>query len=146
MFRRARRKIVALLMMGSAVACVGGGTPPSDAENVTFESRDAVFLDDLEAGGSVAANHHRSISGLLGMPTRELGTKVPAAVILHTSSGPSALEWSTASALNAVGIASLVVDSFGPRGVRRSGDDQTRVTEATMMADAYAALAFLTKD
>jgi dienelactone hydrolase len=147
MARQPRRAILAVALAGLAVAaCVAGGTPPPDALPVEFDSRDAVFLDDLMAGGPVASNHSRTVTGLLGMPTRELGVKVPAAVILHTSSGPSALEWSTASALNAIGIASLVVDSFGPRGVRRSGDDQTRVTEATMMADAYGALAFLAQD
>jgi dienelactone hydrolase len=146
MIRAARHTALALIMAGLLAGCVAGGTPPLDAENVTFASRDAIFLDDLTAAGTTTASHTRSISGLLGMPTRELGERVPAAVILHTSSGPSALEWGMAAMLNAVGIASLVVDSFGPRGVRRTANDQTSVTEASMIADAYGALNFLAAD
>lgn len=147
MIRRARRTVFALLMAGlSAAGCVGGGVPPPDADHVSFNSRDAVFLDELAAGGSLAANADQPISGLLTLPARDGDARVPAVVILHTSSGPSALEWGMASMLNGAGIAALVVDSFGPRGVQRSGQDQTRVTEATMMADAFSALAFLAKD
>lgn len=147
MVRRARRTVIALFIAGlSAAGCVGAGAPPPEAETVSFNSRDAVFIDDLAAGGSLASHADRPISGLLTWPARDGDARVPAVVILHTSSGPSALEWGMATTLNSAGIAALVVDSFGPRGVRRSGDDQTRVTEATIMADAFAGLSFLAKD
>lgn len=148
----ARHGLLALLVAGlSVVGCAGDGTQPPNTERVSFASRDAVFLDDLAAGGAIDPASPRRVTGRLDLPVKDGAaqdrpTPVPAAVILHTSSGPSALERSMARTLNDAGIASLMVDSFGPRGVRRSGDDQTRVTEATMMADAYGALAFLGKD
>ncbi|MCZ7655921.1 MAG: hypothetical protein M5R42_19135 [Rhodocyclaceae bacterium] len=40
----------------------------------------------------------------------------------------------------------LVIDSFGPRGVMSTADDQTRVTTTQMLQDAYGALVFLADD
>ena len=147
MIGRSHRSILALLIAGVAsAACVGDGALPPNSESISFASRDAVFLDDLVAGGAIDPASARRITGLFRLPDRDGAAPVPAAVILHSSSGPGALESSMARALNSAGIASLVIDSFGPRGVVRTGQDQTRVTEAAIMADAFGALAFLSKD
>ena len=45
--------------------------------------------------------------------------------------------------LNAAGIAMLAVDSFGPRGVQSTADDQSQVPFAADVADAFAALRLL---
>lgn len=65
--------------------------------------------------------------------------KVPAAVIINSSGGVVAhTEHYYARVLAKAGVAALVVDSFGPRGVRRTGDDQNRVQQYTSNADAFA--------
>lgn len=70
--------------------------------------------------------------------------KAPAIVIVHGSGGvTSAREGFWATELSQAGIAALVTDSFTPRGVSTTVEDQTRVSQTQMVRDAYAALAFL---
>jgi dienelactone hydrolase len=70
--------------------------------------------------------------------------RVPAAVIINSSGGVSALtELYYARTLVKHGMATLVVDSFRPRGVRRTGDDQGRVSQEKSNADAIAGYRWL---
>jgi TPR repeat protein/dienelactone hydrolase len=70
--------------------------------------------------------------------------RVPAAVIINSSGGVSAhTELNYARVLARHGMAALVVDSFAPRGVRRTGDDQTRVAQTQSNADAVAGFRWL---
>jgi dienelactone hydrolase len=72
---------------------------------------------------------------------------VAAMVIISGSGGVN--DWTElyyARELARNGIAALVVDSFGPRGVRSTVQDQTLVTYWEMENDAFAALAMLRKD
>jgi dienelactone hydrolase len=48
-----------------------------------------------------------------------------------------------AKQLNAQGIAAFVINIFGPRGVKSTGEDQSQVSFATDTADAFAALGML---
>jgi len=65
--------------------------------------------------------------------------KLPAAVIINSSGGVNALvEHYYARVLAREGMAVLVVDSFSPRGVRRTGDDQNRVAQTKSNSDAFA--------
>ena len=71
----------------------------------------------------------------------------PCMVILTSSAGVQRhREHFYAQALNEAGVAALVVDSFGGRGVRRTVADQTLVSAAQMEGDAFAALALLRTD
>lgn len=68
-------------------------------------------------------------------------------VILTSSAGVQRhREHFYAQALNAAGVAALIVDSFGGRGVRRTVADQSLVSGAQMEGDAFAALAVLRSD
>jgi dienelactone hydrolase len=70
--------------------------------------------------------------------------KSPAIVLVHGSGGVTvAREGFWASELSHAGVAALVIDSFTPRGVSTTVEDQTRVTQTQMVRDAYAALAWL---
>lgn len=142
MRKQAALALFALTMM---VAMLAGLTEAGAAEEIFgFISRDSIFLDDLLAeDGSRAAE--RRITGTLSFPINSSRAAVPAAILMHTSSGPSELEWSTARELNAAGIASLVVDSFSARGYR-SREERAQVTESTLVADAYGALLALAQD
>ncbi|MGE0716632.1 MAG: dienelactone hydrolase family protein [Alphaproteobacteria bacterium] len=83
------------------------------------------------------------IAGTLTLPAGA-GGRVPAMVISHGSGGIIAsreLAW--AGRLNRMGVATFVVDSFGPRGIRSTGDDQSQLSTAASTADALYALDLL---
>jgi dienelactone hydrolase len=71
-----------------------------------------------------------------------------AAVVIMPSSGgvEDTREIYYAKELAREGIAALVVDSFGPRGLETSLYDQSQLTEWDMELDAFAALARLARD
>jgi len=67
--------------------------------------------------------------------------KVPAFIIVHGSGGVRAQrELAYANRFNDLGVAAVVMDSFTPRGVRSSANDQRSVTDAEMLADTIAVL------
>ncbi|HKU94444.1 MAG TPA: dienelactone hydrolase family protein [Vineibacter sp.] len=71
----------------------------------------------------------------------------PAMVILSSSAGiQKHRELFYADALARAGVAALVVDSFGPRGVRSTVADQSLVSAFQMECDAHAALQWLRRD
>jgi TPR repeat protein len=77
------------------------------------------------------------VTAVLYLPKIE--GKVPSAVIINSSGGVTGqTEHYYARVLAREGMAALVVDSFTPRGVRRTGDDQNRVAQARSNADAFA--------
>jgi len=71
----------------------------------------------------------------------------PAMVILSSSAGVQRhRELYYAQRLAAAGIVACVVDSFGPRGVRSTVADQSKVSAFQMECDAIAALRLLRED
>ena len=81
---------------------------------------------------------------LLLPPSASKDAKFPAVVLVHGSGGIYPEEvtfW--AKLLNAQGIAAMVIDVFGPRGVKSTGEDQSQVSFATDTADAFAALGMM---
>lgn len=74
----------------------------------------------------------------------KLEGRVPAMVIVNSSGGVrSYTERHYARVLAAAGIAALVIDSFTPRGVLGTGDDQNRVPQSRSNADAVAGFRWL---
>ena len=70
--------------------------------------------------------------------------RLPAVVLVHGSGGvypELASFW--AARLNAQGIAALIVDVFGARGVSSTAEDQSQVPFSADTADAFAALRML---
>lgn len=67
--------------------------------------------------------------------------RVPAVVMVHGSGGiyDAMLDF-WPKQFNAAGIAVLAVDSFGPRGVKSTAEDQSAVPFSADTADAFAAL------
>src|SRR6187549_1861418 len=93
-----------------------------------------------------AASKAARVSATLHLPMQE-NRPFPAMVILTSSAGVQRhREHYYAQALNAAGVAALIVDSFTGRGVRRTVADQTLVSGAQMEGDAFAALALLRSD
>jgi dienelactone hydrolase len=84
------------------------------------------------------------VSGVLRFPSEATG-QVPAVVLLHSNAGIVGVGDFYARALNAAGIATLEVDSYMPRGVRR-GSDRNAPVLCDRLQDAWGALVFLAKD
>lgn len=82
------------------------------------------------------------VAGVLSLPK---GTaSVPAMVVAHGSGGVSdAREGRWADRLNEIGIAAFVVDSFTPRGIKSTANDQSLLSPAANVADALGALRLL---
>lgn len=67
--------------------------------------------------------------------------KAPAFIIIHGSAGVRAQrELAYARRFNELGVAAVVMDSFTPRGVQRTVNDQRSVTDAEMLGDTIAVL------
>ncbi len=84
-----------------------------------------------------------TVTGTLGLPPAADG-RIPAMVIAHGSGGVlPGREDAWAARLNALGIATFVVDSFTPRGLKTTARDQSRLSTMANLADALAALRLL---
>lgn len=128
----ARRFFAAATGLLALAGCAGIG------ETIQFASSDPAFVDSL---GQAAP---RTVEGGFAAP----GTAPPwpAVVMLHQSLGQGRQDRAYAERLTAAGYAVLAVDSFGPRGVERTIEDQAAVGESAMIADAYGALRRLQAD
>jgi dienelactone hydrolase len=116
-----------------------GGTP------VTFSSHSPFVPADV--GGGADVDPPTDVGGLLFMPEgASAASPVPAVVMLHGSSGvQDSREGLYGRQLAAMGVAALVVDSFGSRRDRATQfiDRLIEITETMLIADAYAALEYL---
>jgi dienelactone hydrolase len=81
------------------------------------------------------------VTGDLTLPERS--GRVPAIIVLHSCAGvtPNLADW--AHALNEMGYAALVLDSFTGRGVKEVCTGHSSVSIGSRLTDAYRALALL---
>jgi dienelactone hydrolase len=85
-----------------------------------------------------------TIAGELRIP--KPGTdRLPVVVIVHGSGGIGFNHGMWAGELNKAGFATFIFDSFTGRGITNTIADQAQLSSLTMMNDAFAALAVLTK-
>src|SRR5262245_39176858 len=84
------------------------------------------------------------IAGELRIP-RPGTDRLPAVVLVHGSGGVGFNSGMWVGELNKAGFATFVVDSFTGRGITNTITDQAQLSSYTMMNDAFAALAVLTK-
>jgi len=77
-------------------------------------------------------------------PSIAADARLPAVVLVHGSGGiyPEEITY-WAKLFNEQGIAAFVIDVFGPRGVKSTGEDQSQVPFAADTADTFAALGML---
>lgn len=83
-----------------------------------------------------------TVSGDLSMPAGVSG-RVPAIIVLHSCSGMTSnlVDW--AAAVNRMGFAALLLDSFTARGVTEVCTGRVSVSISSRLTDAYRALALL---
>ncbi len=120
------------------VGLVIGIAPAAAQRMLTIESHDLPAYTDLYAG---PLDTHKKVTlrGELHLPPSVAG-KVPAVVILHASLGITASERGFAEAMVKVGIAALLLDWFGGRGVINTQQDQSQVSFPSSAADIFAAV------
>ncbi len=86
------------------------------------------------------------IWGTLGLPAGG-HAPYPAMVLAHGSGGIEPKDWERwVPLLNRMGVATFVVDSFTPRGISRTVDDQGQLDQSSNDADALFALKLLAAD
>jgi len=112
---------------------------------VTFPSHSPFTLADVGAGPEV--DPPTTAHGTLFLPSAASASDpAPAIVLLHGAAGVlGAREGTYARQFAAMGVAALIVDSFAARRDRATGfvDRLIEITEAMVLADAYAALQML---
>lgn len=99
---------------------------------------DQEFLSGQGSGKPV------TLGGELRLP-RPGNDKLPAVVLLHGSGGVSGYVIDWEQDLNAMGVATFVIDSFTARGIYRTDFDQSQLGRLNMIVDAYRALDLLAK-
>ena len=91
----------------------------------------------------------QTVIGYLYMPANAAGP-VPALILKHDSDGlqgpggDNVRKW--ALTLNSWGVAAFVVDSFGPRGISGTANDQSQLNQIADVADALNGLKLLAAD
>jgi dienelactone hydrolase len=137
------KRLAALAVIAAAVLPLGASAqqpladfsagPPSGV--YAFPSRTPQTLLELLRGGG----EPQAIVGHLSLPPGE--GRVPAVVFMHGSGGIfDAMLGHWPRFFNAQGYAMLALDTFSPRGVKSTVEDQSLVPPAADVADVYAAL------
>lgn len=146
--QRARRALLALLafwLAALAVPCAAepaaslqdGRTGPVEFLSATPSGPTQLVRRTYPAAGTV-------VRGELVLPPDSGSGRLPAMVIAHGSGGIlPGREDAWARRLQGLGIATFVIDSFGPRGLVRTATDQSRLSTMANLADALAALRLL---
>lgn len=126
------------MWIGVALACLAG-CATSAAVTSLADGRSGVFpiLTRTLPTRAGAVEQPGTVTGDLSLPMGH--ERVPAVIVLHSCAGitPTIAEW--ARALNGMGYAALVVDSFGPRGVKESCTGHVSVNPGSRLADLFRA-------
>jgi dienelactone hydrolase len=85
----------------------------------------------------------QTVWGELSLPAGAAGDRVPAMVLMHGSGGIERGMAQWVEAFNGIGVATFVVSSFEPRGVKRTAEDQALVPPAANLMDGLQALQLL---
>jgi dienelactone hydrolase len=131
-------KMLACVVAATVVVAANAGA--QQGERISFTSRTPSGPSEMMSGGGAEV----TLTGRLNVPHG--GAPRPAMVLSHGSGGIlDGREHEWAARLNALGVATLVVDSFTPRGLAATGEDQTRLSLAASVVDAFAALDLLSR-
>ena len=94
---------------------------------------------------SPARGKKERVWGFLSIPSPSQA-RYPLMLIMHSSGGIHARDWFFARKLNDIGVATFVLDSFGPRGLTKVNEDKRSFGDREQAVDALNALATLGKD
>jgi len=137
------RSVRALMHILAACCLLSWAGAAGAQQKISFPS--AEYANKFEMAKKVGKPIE--IFGYLTLPPDPPAGKIPVVVIAHGSAGVQTKDtgfW--APYFNKLGFATFVVDSFTPRGVQSTVDDQSLVSNAADTADAFFALKFLAAD
>ena len=109
------------------------------------QSADASEVGDPVAFESAARGRNEQIRGYLSFPPRP-SEAFPLMFILHSSGGIHARDWFVARTLNEMGVATFVLDSFGPRGLTKVYEEKQSFSEREQAIDVLTAIEVLRKN
>jgi dienelactone hydrolase len=117
---------------------------PAQSEILEFTS--ATFAGELWTPWlpPAADGTPTTVRGTLTLPPR--GGAIPAVILTHGCAGVTSAETAWVSRLQSLGIATLLIHSFGSRGITEICSGQQTVHIASMLADVYQARARLAED
>jgi len=134
-----------LLGLGVMLACLAAcaTSAPSSRQKIELLSWNHGFITEL---GRPDEGSLQEVEGSLMLPPGASQTeRLPAAIILHAGTGQGAQDWFYAKLLNSWGVAAMAINSFDPRDVKNTVGDQSAVSEASILEDAYAGLNYLSR-
>jgi hypothetical protein len=82
-----------------------------------------------------AAAFDDPIWGELRFPSNMTTDKVPVMVVMHSSAGINKNIYAWVDYFNKMGVATFMVDSFTPRGIEKTTDDQSQLNQSVTSAD-----------
>jgi dienelactone hydrolase len=118
--------------------------PPAQAARMEIHSFQSMTLTDQEFLTGRKGGKPVTLAGELRLP-RPGNDRLPVVVLQHGSGGVSGniLDWE--QDLNAMGVATFVLDSFTARGIVNTLSDQSQLGMLTMIVDDYRALDVLAR-
>ncbi len=119
-------------LLGASLACAADMARTEATPFATQTLSDTEFL-------TASQQNPATIAGVLRIPVPGKD-KLPAVIMLHGSGGYAAYIDAWVNRLNAMGIATFVVDSFSGRGLLSVRDDQAALGRLAGTRDAFAAL------
>jgi len=136
------------------LACFAFMTSAANAQenNLTLSPVEKVYFDSVTPNSRFQLSRQISrlerikVWGFLSFPGEVKGS-VPAMIIAHGSAGMQQKDterW--VPFFHKMGIATFVLDSFGPRGIKRTDEDQSLLEQSANDADTLFALKLLAKD
>lgn len=131
-----------LLALFLLLAVAGANTAQAQVWKVEFHTFKSWTLTDKEFLSGRKDGKPVTIAGELRIPTPG-DDRLPAVVLLHGSGGVSGYMADWAQQLNAIGVATFLIDGFTGRGIASTLNDQGQLGRLALIVDAYRALELL---
>ena len=139
--RKAISIIAGLLFAAACSSASTGNSHVARMEIITFQS---TTLTDQEILSGQKEGKPVTLAGELRLPLSG-SARLPAVILLHGSSGISGYVTDWEQDLNAIGVATFVIDCFKGRGIVGTNNDQSQLGRLSMIIDAYRALDVLAR-
>jgi dienelactone hydrolase len=140
----ARKTISIIAGLIFAAVCSSTATSYAQVARMEIHSFQSVTLSDKQFLTGEKNGKPVTLVGELRLPRP--GNKQPVVILLHGSGGIIGFITDWERDLNAMGVGTFVIDSFTPRGIDNTRDDQSRLGRLAMIIDAYRALELLAKN
>jgi dienelactone hydrolase len=133
-----------IYLMLFAVASSSAATSYAQVARMEIHSFQSVTLTDKEFLAGEKEGKPVTLVGELRLPRP--GNRQPVVILVHGSGGIAGFVTDWERDLNAMGVATFIFDSFTPRGIDNTREDQSQLGRLAMIIDAYRALELLAKN